>query len=453
MKFRSVCCVVTLLAFSASAFAEHRVALLIDNSAHEDEELATPTPNVQAITTALEKLGFRVDLLEGLGDEDLKKSIERFADATPVCGTSLIVFSGPLGSVDNKEETPLTLLGANSKKDRGYPIDDAVLTLSSHGGSTVNLLLVNTEVAPATAFEPTADSLIAFCEVESVLEHAIETKDLLSAVNGKSLSVFSSLVQDVQIAGTGSVSISPPDVLVEGKSAGDEWVSPDGIVFCWCPAGSFEMGSPADTPGRYADEEQHKVEIERGFWISKYETTQHQWGLARGHKYQAEFKNHPIVNVNQSKDGNRALSAMNSRDAKVLGDWEYACPTEQQWEYAARAGTDARFYFGDDLNELPQHANFGDKSYFDTKDVYSISAHRTLNDGAARLTAVGQYQPNPWGLHDVYGNVAEWCEDVIARGGSWVSQAENCRSAYRIRYGDREDEPFIGFRFIIRKKK
>ncbi len=132
-------------------------------------------------------------------------------------------------------------------------------------------------------------------------------------------------------------------------------------------------------------------------------------------------------------------------------DWEYALPTEEQWEYAARAGTTGEYYFGVDISLLPKHANFADKSSYDSLSVYSNYAHRTLDDGEAGLSEVGRYLPNPWGLYDVYGNVAEWCDNSVVRGGSWVSVAECCTSTYWDKRGDRDQEPYIGSRFVIRK--
>lgn len=241
-----------------------------------------------------------------------------------------------------------------------------------------------------------------------------------------------------------------------GNQAGDHWVNSRGMVFVWCPPGAYTAGSPLNEPGRYADEEQHQVVIDEGFWIGKYEVTREQWMANIPRDAVASAKNHPLDMANYTKDAGRTLRALNEAEIKngtLPSSWEYALPTEEQWEYAARAGTKTRFYFGDNITQLPKHANFGDRSFYDTRDVYSNAAHRTLSDGFAQLAPAGSFAPNPWGLHDVYCNLAEWCDNGASRGGSWVSCAENCRSAYRHKFGERESKPFIGFRFVIRKAK
>ena len=118
---------------------------------------------------------------------------------------------------------------------------------------------------------------------------------------------------------------------------------------------------------------------------------------------------------------------------------------------AARAGTTTAYFFGHDPALIDKYANFADKTWFDTGEVYANHAHRTLSDGHAKLAPVGSLQPNPWGLHDVLGNVAEWTEDAVMRGGSWVSIPQYCRSAHRQKMGDRDQRNYLGVRVVIRK--
>jgi formylglycine-generating enzyme required for sulfatase activity len=195
--------------------------------------------------------------------------------------------------------------------------------------------------------------------------------------------------------------------------------------------------------------------IEDGFWIGKYELTLSQNLRSHPRSTIATHKNHPLTMINHDDARSmttRTLSENERKAGRLPKDWEYSLPSEDQWEYAARAGTQTRFYFGNDLRQLPRHANFGDKSYYDSKVVYSNAAHRSLDDGNVRLAIVGSYQSNPWGLYDVYGNVAEWCINNAIRGGSWVSVAENCRSSYRDSFSSRNEQNFIGYRLVIQRR-
>ena len=193
--------------------------------------------------------------------------------------------------------------------------------------------------------------------------------------------------------------------------------------------------------------------IQDGFWISKYEMTLRENLRNHPRLTIAKHKNDPLtmIHLDDGKAMTNTLTAEEAKADRLPNDWRYTLPTQEQWEYAARAGTSSRFYFGDDLQRLPQHGNFGDKSYYESKDIYSNAAERTLDDGTVKLAIVGSYQPNPWGLHDVCGNVAEWCIDTAIRGGSWVSLPENCRSAYRDQFASRNEQNFIGYRLVIQK--
>ena len=224
------------------------------------------------------------------------------------------------------------------------------------------------------------------------------------------------------------------------------------MVFCWCPPGKYTAGSPEGTPGRYPDEERREVVIKDGFWIGKYEITKSQNIRNRGKLGEDENKNDPLVDMHWD-DGrpmaSRTLTEEERKAGRLPPGWQYDLPTEEQWEHAARAGTSTLYYFGDDMTRLPEHGNFADKSFYDSKDIFSNHAHRILDDGFVRVAPVGSFKPNPWGLHDVCGNVYEWCRDQGARGGSWITLPENCRSGYRDHYASRDQQVYLGYRFVI----
>jgi formylglycine-generating enzyme required for sulfatase activity len=132
---------------------------------------------------------------------------------------------------------------------------------------------------------------------------------------------------------------------------------------------------------------------------------------------------------------------------------KYRLPSESEWEYACRAGTTTRYYFGDNPEELRKHAWYDGNSKSSTHPV-------------------GRKKPNPWGIYDMYGNLCEWCEDKwhdnylgmpndgtpwlqgynnarVLRGGCWLDSSRNCRSTYRTRYSSDFSFGTVGFRVVL----
>ncbi len=243
---------------------------------------------------------------------------------------------------------------------------------------------------------------------------------------------------------------------VESPGRGDLEVA--GVKFCWCPPGTFTMGSPPDEPKRRSDETQVAVTLTKGFWIGKFEVTQGQWKRASG-KLPGELTvagadgdDFPVYNVNypEAEAFCRRLTEMGHESGDLPISWEIRLPTEAQWEYACRAGTKTATAFGDNLSS--SQANFRGK----------------------RAAAVGSYPANAWGLHDMHGNVYEWCRDWyhqklpggtdpdlssmkgrpnpdgtfsrVRRGGAWVDDGQACRSAARHRFEPARRSDHIGFR-------
>jgi len=180
------------------------------------------------------------------------------------------------------------------------------------------------------------------------------------------------------------------------------------------------MGSPEDEPGRWQDEgPQHEVEV-KAFSIGKYEVTFEEYDLF------CEATGEKKPDDNGWGRGNRPVINVSWNDAVAYCEWlseqtgeHYRLPTEAEWEYACRAGTQTRYSFGDDESQL------GDYAWFD-------------NNSDNQTHPVGEKLPNPWGLYDMHGNVWELtCPGkdgpCVLRGGSWSADPRWVRGAARPR--------------------
>jgi formylglycine-generating enzyme required for sulfatase activity len=264
----------------------------------------------------------------------------------------------------------------------------------------------------------------------------------------------------------------PPTAQPEpfGGSKGGDERAVAGVKLCWCPAGRFRMGSPPDEPERRPGEDQVEVTLTRGFWMGKYEVTQGQWREVVGELPGAltpaggEGADWPVYSVNyaEAEAFCRELTAVSRKAGGLAEGWAFRLPTEAQWEYACRAGTQTATAFGDKLSST--QANFQGKPYNGAEPGPSLN----------HATKVGSYPANAWGLHDMHGNVFEWCRDWyhaklpggadpdlssvqgarnrdgtfsrVRRGGAWTDDGWPCRSAFRARFEPDRRSDHIGFR-------
>ena len=237
----------------------------------------------------------------------------------------------------------------------------------------------------------------------------------------------------------------------------DGTLGPEMVVI---PSGSFMMGSPENEPDRNsAESPQHRVRIANSFALGKYELTfaeYDQFAEATGRKKPDDEGwgrgNRPVINVNW-KDAQAYLKWLSEETGK-----RYRLPSEAEWEYAARAGTTTKYSWGNEVGQNRAHCN------------------RCGSEWDNKKTAlVGSFEPNPFGLYDIHGNVYEWVEDCmndsyhnapvdgkawltgvckwrVIRGGAWLFKAQALRSAHRNAGDIGARDNGIGFR-IARELK
>jgi formylglycine-generating enzyme len=243
-----------------------------------------------------------------------------------------------------------------------------------------------------------------------------------------------------------------------------------GLRFCWAPPGSFRMGSPLEEPERREDEDPVDVTITRGFWMGKYEVTQAEWSALMGAFPREPDKGRgadvPVYWVSwlEADEFCRRLTARAHASRTLPESWEVRLPTEAQWEYTCRAGTSGPTSFGPSLDRT--QANIG-------TPYPGGNARRSEGESIK----VGSYPANPWGLHDMHGNVWEWCRDWyyrhlpggtdpdlsskpggrnrdgtfsrVRRGGAWIEDGWANRSATRLRFEAERRSDHIGFRVAV----
>lgn len=240
---------------------------------------------------------------------------------------------------------------------------------------------------------------------------------------------------------------------IEQSSSAKVWVDPEtGMEFVYVPGGSFAMGSSTSEVGHFTDESpRHGVYVD-GFWFGRYEVTNEQYRHFKIDHDSGHYKGRSLNDPRQPVAGVSWKEAMAfAKWISAQGSGKFRLPSEAEWEYACRGGSLTPWFWGDDPLESCTYANLVDQT---TWQEWPDWPGCECVDGYVENAPVGSFEANNFGIHDMLGNVWEWCGDRyggkyygrspdenptgpsigllrVMRGGSWDVPAKIARSALR----------------------
>ena len=272
------------------------------------------------------------------------------------------------------------------------------------------------------------DPFNEFSEIIAVFEALVLLMSVLSLVRRKSRRLAARITVAIVglpvVAGTVWAGLAWAGV----RQVEAEWAA--GNEFVRIPAGCFQMGRPENQPGRFrGGEPAHRVCL-KAFDLAKFTVTNWEWrrvmvwiaaapgGTAPARSNAPSFNDPSVFKLSDFTGDRQPVQAVTWNEAQrfvqlmsLFGHGRYRLPSEAEWEYAAQAGTRTSRYWGDNIDEGCAYENIADQSLKRAVPGTSLDHFANCNDGYVPTAPVGSFKPNPWGLYDMLGNVAEWVED------------------------------------------
>jgi formylglycine-generating enzyme required for sulfatase activity len=510
--------------------SEQRIALVIGNDTYETAPLRNPGNDARTMARTLRELGFQVTEKLNLNQKEMKQEIYHFGQRLLKGGVGLFYYAGHGMQVNGRNF--LVPIGARVEHERQIEFEGvdaaSVLAEMEYARNRLNIVILDAcrdnpftrsfrsgTQGLASINAPTG-TLIAYATAPGAVandgpaDHGVYTGELIKVMKTPGLKiedVFKQVRSSVREATMGkqipweSSSLEgdfyfklperavasapssqvPAQVVAASAPRGEPprqpfktWKEPvTGIEFVWVPAGCFLMGSPQKEEGRGQDEGPvHEVCVD-GFWMGRHEVTNGQF-----RKFQRDHDSRSYEGLSLNGD-EQPVVHVTWEDAKCFAQWLseknggqylFRLPTEAEWEYAARAGTKGARYWGDEEGSACDYENIADltaKKLWHWEDVHNCE------DSYAATAPVGSYKPNAFGLHDMLGNVWEWCEDYysvdfyanydrqnplnenarrgpdrVRRGGYWHGGPDSTRSASRSSGLPSTGSNDVGFRLV-----
>jgi len=510
--------------------SEQRIALVIGNGAYESTPLRNPPNDAKAMGAALRQLGFDVIEKENLDQKDMKKEIQAFGQKLLKGGVGLFYYAGHGMQVNGRNYLIPIRAQIEHEKQVEYEAVDvgAVLAEMDNARNRLNIVILDacrdnpftrsfrSSAQGLASMNAPSGTLVAYATAPGSVandgpgENGIYTGELVKVMETQGMKVedvfkqvrsavrettqgrqvpweSSSLEGDfyfkppVQVAApafaperTASVAPAQPARSESPARTIKTWKEPiSGMEFVWIAGGCYLMGSPQAEVGRDPDEGPgHEVCLE-GFWMGKTEVTNAQYRTFHKAHNSKEFQS-----VSLNGDFQPAVY-VTWEDAESFAQWlttknggknKFRLPTEAEWEYACRAGSDASRYWGDDPNKACESENVSDQT---AKKLWGWEDVHGCDDGYGATAPAGSFQPNAFGLHDMLGNVWEWILDVytvdaygrhehnnpvytdqsngvdrVIRGGNWNSGPRSVRCARRGSGFPKAMNDDLGFRLV-----